>query len=171
MDWNPSFAAQLGQATDMVRSGRLAEATQAIQQALAGHTGAAAAPFYSAPGYAAATVAPMAPVAPATGAAPSRAPQSAWRSAGAAAEVEDAVVRAVYLHHEPGRDRRAGFSPLLAVHVANRLEHELVVISRDYAINPLDELYLSASGLAPRLPVWREACLAVLEQGGAEGGI
>ena len=96
MDWNPSFAAQLGQATDMVRSGRLAEATQAIQQALAGHTGAAAAPFYSAPGYAAAPVAPMAPVAPATGAAPSRAPQSAWRSAGAAAEVEDAVVR------EPG---------------------------------------------------------------------
>ncbi|KHK03643.1 response regulator [Desulfovibrio sp. TomC] len=84
--------------------------------------------------------------------------------------VEDAVVRAVYLHHEPGRDRRAGFSPLLAVHVANRLEHELVVISRDYAINPLDELYLAASGLAPRLPVWREACQKVLEQGGADSG-
>ena len=76
--------------------------------------------------------------------------------------VDDPVVRAVYLHHEPGRERRAGFSPLLAVHVANRLEHELVVITRGYAINPLDELYLAASGLSGRLPVWREACEALL---------
>lgn len=76
--------------------------------------------------------------------------------------VEDEVVRAVYLHHEPGRDRHAGFSPLLAVHTANRLEHELVVISPAYAINPLDDLYLTASGLAPRLEVWREACRTLL---------
>lgn len=79
--------------------------------------------------------------------------------------VDDPVVRAVYLHHEPGRDRRAGFSPLLAVHVANRLEHELVVINQGYAINPLDELSLAASGLSGRLPVWREACAAVVAQG------
>ena len=79
--------------------------------------------------------------------------------------VEDAVVRAVYLHHEPGRDRHAGFSPLLAVHVANRLEHELVVIHRGYAINPLDELYLAASGLSDRLPVWREVCAAAVTRG------
>ncbi len=83
--------------------------------------------------------------------------------------VEDPVVRAVYLHHEPGRDRRAGFSPLLAVHVANRLEHELVVIHRGYAINPLDELYLAASGLSGRLPAWREACAAALAGGPAAG--
>lgn len=76
--------------------------------------------------------------------------------------VEDEVVRAVYLHHEPGRDRHAGFSPLLAVHTANRLEHELVVISPTYAINPLDDLYLTASGLAHRLEVWREACRTLL---------
>ena len=36
MDWNTSFAKQLGQATDMVRNGNLMEATQAIQKALAG---------------------------------------------------------------------------------------------------------------------------------------
>jgi HD-like signal output (HDOD) protein len=76
--------------------------------------------------------------------------------------VDDAVVRAVYLHHEPGRDRRAGFSPLTSVHVANRLDHELVVFGPGHAINPLDELYLTASGLAERLPVWREACQAIL---------
>ncbi|WP_428562573.1 MAG: HDOD domain-containing protein [Solidesulfovibrio sp. DCME] len=81
--------------------------------------------------------------------------------------VEDPVVQAVYLHHEPGRDRRAGFSPLLAVHVANRLEHELVVIHQGYAINPLDELYLAASGLSGRLPAWREAGLAALAGGPA----
>ncbi|MFP5259675.1 MAG: HDOD domain-containing protein [Acidobacteriota bacterium] len=77
--------------------------------------------------------------------------------------VSDAVVRAVYLHHEPGRDRHAGFSPLLAVHAANRLEHELVVVSRDFAMNPLDELYLTASGLTPaRLDAWRAACRELL---------
>jgi len=81
--------------------------------------------------------------------------------------VDDPVVRAVYLHHEPGRDRRAGFSPLLAVHVANRFDHELVVINRDYALNPLDELYLAASGLSERLPDWREACQARLAKGPA----
>jgi len=72
--------------------------------------------------------------------------------------VDDAVVRAVSRHHEPGRDRHAGFSPLTAVHVANRLDHELIVFSTSHAINPLDELYLAASGLTDRLPVWREAC-------------
>lgn len=76
--------------------------------------------------------------------------------------VDDAVVRAVYRHHEPGRDHHAGFSPLTAVHVANRLDHELVVINPSHATNPLDELYLTASGLAERLPVWREACQALL---------
>lgn len=81
--------------------------------------------------------------------------------------VEDPVVRAVYLHHEPGRDRRAGFSPLLAVHVANRLEHELVVIHQGYAVNPLDDLYLAASGLSGRLPAWREVCQAVVSRGAA----
>lgn len=76
--------------------------------------------------------------------------------------VDDPVVQAVYLHHEPGRSKQAGFTPLAAVHTANRLEHELVVINQGYAINPLDELYLAASGLSDRLPVWREACLSAI---------
>ncbi len=81
--------------------------------------------------------------------------------------VDDPVVRAVYFHHDPGRDRRAGFSALAAVHAANRFEHELVVIRPGHATNPLDELYLAASGLSDRLPVWREACREVVEQAAA----
>ena len=77
--------------------------------------------------------------------------------------VDDAVVHAVYLHHEPGRDLKAGFSPLAAVHVANRLEHELVVINLGYAINPVDSLFLAASGLSDRLPAWRDACVAAID--------
>ncbi len=82
MDWNTSFAAQIGQATDLVCSGRLAEATQAIQQALAS-SAAAAAPFMTA----AAPAAPQAPPQAKT----KRKPQAAWRH-NAAADVEDAVV-------------------------------------------------------------------------------
>ena len=83
MDWNTSFAEQLGQATNMVRNGNLMEATQAIQKALAGGA-AAAAPF------AAATEAAT-PAAPAAAAKPKRA-KSAWRNGAAAADVQDAVV-------------------------------------------------------------------------------
>ena len=87
MKWNTSFAAQLGQATDMVRNGNLMEATQAIQKALASG-GAGAAPFAAAAAAAAATSAPAAAAAPQ----PKRA-RAAWRtSAGAAADVQDAVV-------------------------------------------------------------------------------
>ena len=87
MDWNTSFAEQLGQATDMVRSGRLAEATQAIQQALAG--GGAA--------FAAAAAAPVATATPQ----PKHTPKAkaAWRTS--AADVQDAVVI------EPGAPRTA----------------------------------------------------------------
>ena len=81
MNWNPSFAAQLGQATDMVRNGHLMEATQAIQKALAGASAAGAA-----------AAAPAA--APATAPRPRRAKASAWRTGAGAgnADVQDAVL-------------------------------------------------------------------------------
>lgn len=75
MNWNTSFAEQLGQATDMVRNGNLMEATQAIQKALAGGAAAAAA------------ATPAAPAAPQ----PNRA-KAAWRTGAAAVDVQDAVV-------------------------------------------------------------------------------
>lgn len=75
MDWNTSFAAQMGQATDMVRNGNLMEATQAIQKALNGGAAAADTPAAS----------------PAMAAKPRRA-KAAWRTAAAPADVQDAVV-------------------------------------------------------------------------------
>lgn len=91
MNWNPSFAAQLGQATDMVRNGQLMEATQAIQKALAGNAAGADA---AAAATAAAAFAPFASVPPATAPQPRRAKASAWRTGAgaAAADVQDAVV-------------------------------------------------------------------------------
>ena len=78
MDWNTSFAEQLGQATNMVRNGNLMEATQAIQKALAGGTTAAA----------------DTPAAPTANTAKPQRAKSAWRkgAAAAAADVQDAVV-------------------------------------------------------------------------------
>ena len=81
MDWNTSFAEQLGQATNMVRNGNLMEATQAIQKALAGGTPAAA----------------DTPAAPTANTAKPQRAKSAWRkgaaaAAAAAADVQDAVV-------------------------------------------------------------------------------
>ena len=78
MDWNTSFAEQLGQATNMVRNGNLMEATQAIQKALAGGTTAAA----------------DTPAAPTANTAKPKRAKSAWRNgaAAAAADVQDAVV-------------------------------------------------------------------------------
>ena len=100
MDWNPSFAAQLGQATQMVRSGRLAEATQVIQHALSGKAGMA--PFDT---EAAVTAAP------ATATQPQRHAAAAWRrhSHGAGAtDVEDAVLIEPDLPRKPPQSQHPG---------------------------------------------------------------
>jgi len=75
MDWNPHLKQFLGNATDLVRKGQLADATRAIQQALGG------APLREAR-------APAAP-APTPAAAPSG---PSWRNGYAQADVEDATV-------------------------------------------------------------------------------
>lgn len=76
---------------------------------------------------------------------------------------EEVVVLAVARHHEPGR---AGASPPLVVllaHVANALEHELVVINPHYAPHPLQMDVLAARGLEERVPAWREVCRNLLQ--------
>lgn len=74
------------------------------------------------------------------------------------------VVEAVFHHHAPARHSDVGFTPLAAVHVANSLEHELVVLGKGYALHPLDQDYLAAQGLDGRLPLWREACERRLQE-------
>ena len=77
MDWNTNLKQLMGEATQLVRSGNLNDATRAIQRALGG-AGAPAAPEGTA-------------VTPATDA-PASAPASRWRPAGVRADVQDAVV-------------------------------------------------------------------------------
>lgn len=72
MQWNDTMKQLMGKATELVRNGRLAEATQAIQQALGNHT--------------------PAPQAPADAAAPGTAPAAArWRPT-VVPDIEDAVL-------------------------------------------------------------------------------
>lgn len=67
----------------------------------------------------------------------------------------DSLVEAVAFHHEPHLAEHFGFSPLLAVHVADVLTSAQ---STDPAVVPagLDMAYLEASGVADRLDEWRE---------------
>ncbi|KUG27978.1 response regulator receiver protein [hydrocarbon metagenome] len=68
------------------------------------------------------------------------------------------VVMAIFSHHAPPATPVTGFSTLLAVHAANGLEHELVVLNADYAPHPMDTAFLDASGMGHRLDAWRQAC-------------
>lgn len=77
----------------------------------------------------------------------------------------DSLVEAVAYHHEPHLSEHFGFSPLLAVHVADVLTS---ADSTDAAVIPagLDMNYLEASGVADRLDEWRALHGALLEEAG-----
>jgi len=81
---------------------------------------------------------------------------------------EEAVVLGVAHHHEP---QRAGPKPPLSVslvHVANALEHEIVIINRHYAPHPLDLGALENFEMVDKIPLWRETCRNLLEGGTRE---
>ncbi len=74
---------------------------------------------------------------------------------------EATTIQAVAFHHRPGG--AAGHSLVAAVHAANALEHELMVLNPGYAPHPVDMEYLQTQGLADRYDVWREACRKHIE--------
>lgn len=82
MDWNLNLKRLMGEATQLVRSGQLADATRAIQQTL----GAAVARHSNEPTPASAGATPLQAPSPAGEEAPR------WRNANTAQDVEDAVV-------------------------------------------------------------------------------
>ena len=82
MDWNLNLKRLMGEATQLVRSGQLADATRAIQQTL----GAAVARHSNEPTPASAGATPLQAPSPAGTETPR------WRNAAAAQDVEDAVV-------------------------------------------------------------------------------
>jgi putative nucleotidyltransferase with HDIG domain len=67
----------------------------------------------------------------------------------------ESLVEAVAYHHDPSGAEHVGFSPLLAVHVADVLTS---ANSNDASVIPagLDMDYLEASGVSDRLEEWRE---------------
>jgi putative nucleotidyltransferase with HDIG domain len=69
------------------------------------------------------------------------------------------LVEAVALHHCPRQLSGSGFTPLVAVHVANVFDHE----ARGHTAETfLDQAYLAAQGLDQRVEVWRELCQEAL---------
>lgn len=83
--------------------------------------------------------------------------------------LSDQVVTAVLHHHEPANAPAGGFSPLTAVHAANVLAHEQVVIHAGFASHSLDAAYLGAVGCLEKIAAWREACAAALPEEGPGG--
>lgn len=70
----------------------------------------------------------------------------------------ETVVEALAFHHCPHESSSRQFSPLLAVHIADLLEHE---INPGEMVGPLPEFdmnYLNTLGLASRLDDWRDLC-------------
>lgn len=68
----------------------------------------------------------------------------------------DPIVQAAARHHT--LEGSQGALPVISVHAANALEHELVVLNDHYAPHPVDEHHLEESGFSQRYGVWREAC-------------
>jgi HD-like signal output (HDOD) protein len=72
------------------------------------------------------------------------------------------VTEAVAFHHQPARCAGPGFTPGLAVHVADVLAHEFSPIK--IGVPPLlDADYLTRQGLAGRMETWRESCRELVE--------
>jgi HD-like signal output (HDOD) protein/CheY-like chemotaxis protein len=68
------------------------------------------------------------------------------------------VVEAVALHHKPSASSARGFSPVIAVHVADALTPERTGPRRGHADNHLDLTCLRALGLEDRLSEWQKRC-------------
>lgn len=71
---------------------------------------------------------------------------------------------AVCWHHASENMCCEEFSPQLAVHIANSLDHELVKIHEGYAERPLDLQQVKWDELKGRLQGWRGVCQHLLEK-------
>ena len=72
--------------------------------------------------------------------------------------VSESVVEAVYDHHSLARSECSGFHPAVAVHVADRIEHQQIGDADSGLYPPLDLDWLRSQGLAERVESWIEAC-------------
>ena len=69
------------------------------------------------------------------------------------------VIEAVALHHRPAAAVFQGFSPVIAVHVADVFAHSRVPTLPEQVGIEIDTAHLTALGLDGRLEIWRELCI------------
>ncbi|MDD4731719.1 MAG: response regulator [Desulfovibrio sp.] len=74
------------------------------------------------------------------------------------------VVRAVAGHHDPSKIQGGPVAAVTTTHIANYVDHLLVVLNQDYAEHPLDTQYVIRAGLVEQLPAWVEACHSILQR-------
>jgi HD-like signal output (HDOD) protein len=77
----------------------------------------------------------------------------------------NSIIEAVALHHRPAGAAAHGFSPVLAVHVADAFMHERPGASTELPPPAMDAILLEHLGLKDRLPAWRKICMGDLEHG------
>ncbi len=65
------------------------------------------------------------------------------------------IVEAIALHHSPGRNEDAKFSPLTAVHIANSISHEESPDKEETCPSVLDADYVKRLDLTDRIDTWR----------------
>lgn len=73
------------------------------------------------------------------------------------------IIEAVAMHHHPDRCAAPGFSPAIAVHVADVFMHEHHQVKTEAPVPELNIAYLEKLGLTGRLETWRECCREKIE--------
>jgi HD-like signal output (HDOD) protein/CheY-like chemotaxis protein len=77
----------------------------------------------------------------------------------------DPIIEGLAFHHDPNKCQGQGFSPLLAVHVANVLEHQENTSEAEAIIPQIAPDYLAKFDMANRLTVWKEICRPIIQEG------
>ena len=78
------------------------------------------------------------------------------------------VVEALAFHHKPERFMAETFSPLIAVHAANAIDHHLRKKSMSEKSQDMNRTYLEKLGFSERIPSWVVSCREIVEGEQAE---
>lgn len=78
----------------------------------------------------------------------------------------DPVVEALAYHHRPGKCCAGQFGPLVAVHVADVMDHDDQMAAQRRLAPEIDEEYLGQLGLDGQVPRWRTICRGLAEKAG-----
>ena len=74
------------------------------------------------------------------------------------------VIEAITFHHNPSQMNKKEFSVLTSVHVANVLDHHLLVLDKKRATPKPDNKHLASLGLEDRFKTWAKECNKIFVQ-------